>query len=88
MILLPGVEQDGAVVAAEKIREAIAGISVVGVDRKIAASVGVAVLPADGADVDDSHPQRGSRALHRQGARAQPGRAVHAEGRHRRGRSA
>ena len=51
MILLPGVDRDSVKVAAEKIREAVAKLKIVGVDRAITASLGVAVMPEDGADV-------------------------------------
>jgi len=51
MILLPDTDRAGAMVAAEKIREAVAKIKIVGVERAITASLGVAVLPDDGADV-------------------------------------
>ena len=52
MILFADVDRDGAGVAAEKLREAVGKVQVVGVERSISASVGVAVLPADGGDVD------------------------------------
>ena len=52
MILFADVDRDSAGVAAEKLREAVGKVQVVGVERSISASVGVAVLPADGGDVD------------------------------------
>jgi diguanylate cyclase (GGDEF)-like protein len=51
MILFADVDRDSARVAAEKLRDAVAGLQVVGVERALTASVGVAVLPADGGDV-------------------------------------
>jgi diguanylate cyclase (GGDEF)-like protein len=51
MILFADVDRDSASVAAEKLRGAVAKLQVVGVERTITASVGVAVLPADGGDV-------------------------------------
>lgn len=51
LLLLPDTDRDGAIAVAEKIREAITRISVVGVDRAITGSLGVAVLPAAGSDV-------------------------------------
>jgi diguanylate cyclase (GGDEF)-like protein len=51
MILFADVDRPSARVAAEKLREAVEGIKVVGVERAITASVGVAVLPEDGGDV-------------------------------------
>lgn len=47
LLLLPDTERDGAVLAAEKLRQAIASIKVSGVDRAITASFGVAVMPDD-----------------------------------------
>lgn len=51
LVLLPGADREGAVVAAEKLRKAIAAITVVGVDTPIRASLGVAVMPDDASDV-------------------------------------
>jgi diguanylate cyclase (GGDEF)-like protein len=51
LLLLPDTDRDDAFVAAEKVREAIAAITVVGVERAITASLGVATLPEDGADI-------------------------------------
>lgn len=50
LILLPGADRAGALVAAEKLRAAIAAITVAGVDTPIRASLGVAVMPEDAAD--------------------------------------
>jgi diguanylate cyclase (GGDEF)-like protein len=45
LILMPDTGADGAVAASEKIRVAIAALSVPGVERPITASLGVAILP-------------------------------------------
>jgi diguanylate cyclase (GGDEF)-like protein len=50
VILLPDTARQEAEVVAEKIRVAVASISVSGVTRPITASIGVAVLPDDAAD--------------------------------------
>ena len=46
-VVLPGTNSAGGLEAAEKLRAAIAEISIPGVDRRITASFGVAVLPDD-----------------------------------------
>ena len=51
MILLADVDRAGAKGAAEKIREAVAKLKIVGVERAIIASIGVAAMPDDGADI-------------------------------------
>jgi len=51
MILLADVDRAGAKGAAEKIREAVAKLKIVGVERAITASIGVAAMPDDGADI-------------------------------------
>lgn len=51
LILLPDADRDAALAAAEKLREAIAAITVVGVERAITSSLGVATLPTDGTDI-------------------------------------
>jgi diguanylate cyclase (GGDEF)-like protein len=50
MILLASTSRDGAEIAAEKIRLAIAGIKVPQVERPITASLGVAVMPDHAVD--------------------------------------
>jgi len=45
MILLADVDRAGAKGAAEKIREAVAKLKIVGVERAITASIGVAAMP-------------------------------------------
>jgi diguanylate cyclase (GGDEF)-like protein len=50
IVLLPGTDAAGAMVTAEKLRRAIAGITVPGVDRPITASLGVATFPDESAD--------------------------------------
>ncbi|MGB9185619.1 MAG: GGDEF domain-containing protein [Solirubrobacteraceae bacterium] len=50
IVLLPDTERGGALTFAEKLREAISTITVPGVDRRITASLGVAILPLDAAD--------------------------------------
>lgn len=47
IVLLPGADRDGAVVAAETLRLAIAGVDVPGVSLPITASFGVAAMPDD-----------------------------------------
>jgi diguanylate cyclase (GGDEF)-like protein len=47
LLLLPSTNREGALLVAEKLREAIARLTVPGVDRRITASFGVAVLPDD-----------------------------------------
>ena len=47
ILLLPDTDRDGAVTLAENMREAIAGLEVAGVSRRITASLGVAALPED-----------------------------------------
>ncbi len=44
-------DNSGAKGAAEKIREAVAKLKIVGVERAITASIGVAAMPDDGADI-------------------------------------
>ncbi len=51
-VLLPGTDRAGGLRAAEKIRAAIATISVPGVDRNVSASFGVAVMPDDAGEPD------------------------------------
>jgi diguanylate cyclase (GGDEF)-like protein len=50
ILLLPDTDRDGAVVVAEKLRQAIAAIDVVGVSRPVTASLGVAAGPEDAAE--------------------------------------
>jgi diguanylate cyclase (GGDEF)-like protein len=52
IVLLPDTDRDRAAVAAEKIRAAIAQITVSGVDREITASLGVATIPDHAGDGD------------------------------------
>jgi diguanylate cyclase (GGDEF)-like protein len=51
MLLLPGVDRDGALIAAEKVRKAVTRVKVADVDRTITASLGMALFPDDAADV-------------------------------------
>lgn len=51
-VILPATSREGGYQAAEKIRAAIAAISVPGVERRITASFGVAVLPDDAGEPD------------------------------------
>jgi diguanylate cyclase (GGDEF)-like protein len=48
--LLPDTGQDGAMILAEKLRKALTGLRIPGVDRQLTASLGVAVFPNDGGD--------------------------------------
>ena len=50
IVLLSATDRDGALVAAEKIRTAIAGINVPAVGRAITASLGLATFPDDASD--------------------------------------
>ncbi|MEA2129033.1 MAG: hypothetical protein QOJ85_1924, partial [Solirubrobacteraceae bacterium] len=50
VVLLPATGHDEAKVVAEKIRAAIEGLGVPGVDRKVTTSIGIAVLPLDAAE--------------------------------------
>jgi diguanylate cyclase (GGDEF)-like protein len=52
LILLPDTGASAASALIEKVRAAIASISMVQIDRAITASIGVAVLPDDGIDAD------------------------------------
>ena len=52
LVLLPATGPEGAEKAAEKIRAAIVGVGVRGVDRAITASLGVASLPVHAEDGD------------------------------------
>ena len=52
LVMLPATGPEGAEKAAEKIRRAIAAISVRGVDRTITASLGIASLPIHASDAD------------------------------------
>jgi diguanylate cyclase (GGDEF)-like protein len=52
IVLLPDTPADSAVVVAERIREAMAAISVPGVDRQTTASIGIATIPEHAADGD------------------------------------
>jgi diguanylate cyclase (GGDEF)-like protein len=50
IVLLPDTDRDGALISAEKLREAITKITIPGVELPITASLGVAMLPQDAAD--------------------------------------
>ena len=52
VMLLPGTNREGAVEAAEKIRAAVAQITVPGVDRQITISIGIALIPDHAGDGD------------------------------------
>jgi diguanylate cyclase (GGDEF)-like protein len=52
VMLLPATGREGAVVAAEKIRAAVAAIELPGVDREITISIGIAVIPDHAGDAD------------------------------------
>jgi diguanylate cyclase (GGDEF)-like protein len=52
LLLLAETSVDGAAAVAEKIRMSIAGIKVVGIDRDISASLGIAVMPDHAIDAD------------------------------------
>ena len=69
-VLLPGTDREGALKVAENMREAIAVLTVAGVDRDITASFGVAVLPEDAAGRPGAAARRRPRALPGEGERA------------------
>lgn len=50
LVILPGTDRAGAVVVAEKLRSALARVSVAGVEQGLSASFGVATYPADASD--------------------------------------
>ena len=50
LVLLPATDQEGAILLGEAIRRSVAAITVPGLDQRITASVGVALLPQDGGD--------------------------------------
>jgi diguanylate cyclase (GGDEF)-like protein len=52
VMLLPATDRAGAVAAAEKIRAAVAAITVPGVQRQITISIGIAVIPEHAGDAD------------------------------------
>jgi diguanylate cyclase (GGDEF)-like protein len=52
LVILPDTDRDGAVLVAEKIRLAIARVTLPGLGRSLSASFGVAGVPADSVDAD------------------------------------
>ena len=52
LILLPDTDREGAILVAEKLRQAIARIALSGIDRSLTASLGVATMPPEGCDAD------------------------------------
>ena len=80
----PDIDRDSASVAAEKLRAAVGASSRSSAwSETITASIGVAVLPADGGDVT-TLIRNADRALYAaKAAGSQPGRDVHARGRQR-----
>jgi diguanylate cyclase (GGDEF)-like protein len=67
LALLPETEASGAVIVAEKLRREISTLEILGVERRITASFGVASIPADAVDAD-SLVRAADRALY--GAKA------------------
>lgn len=63
VMLLPDTAADGAVKVAEKLRAALASVTVPGVDRRVTASFGIALCPGDAAD-PESLRRRADRALY------------------------
>lgn len=63
LVLLPNTDREGAMLVAEKLRRAIGGIVLPGLERPLSASLGVASLPADGGD-GDALMRLTDRALH------------------------
>ena len=68
VILMPGTDREGALVAAEKLRGAIASVKVAGVGGQVTASLGLAVLPDDAGD-SEMLMRRADRALYAAKAR-------------------
>jgi len=64
LVLLPDTDHDGAAHVAEKMRDAIAHITLEGIERQLTASFGVAALPHD-ADDGSSLLRSADRALYR-----------------------
>ena len=62
LVVLPATGPEGAELAAEKIRGAIAAMGMRGADRKVTASLGIASLPTHGSD-DDGLLRIAQRAL-------------------------
>jgi diguanylate cyclase (GGDEF)-like protein len=52
LILLPDTDRRGAIMIAEKIRAAMHGLQIRGLEQSVTASLGVATLPDDAVDVD------------------------------------
>ena len=52
LILLPDTDRRGAIMLAEKIRAAMHGLQIGGLEQSVTASLGVATLPDDAVDVD------------------------------------
>ena len=54
VMLLPSTDRDGAIAAAEKIRAAVAAITVPGIEREITISIGIALIPDHAGDAEGS----------------------------------
>ncbi|HEV2787356.1 MAG TPA: GGDEF domain-containing protein, partial [Solirubrobacteraceae bacterium] len=52
IMLLPSTDREGAIATAEKVRAAVAGLSVAGVEREITISIGIAVIPEHAGDTE------------------------------------
>jgi diguanylate cyclase (GGDEF)-like protein len=63
VLLLPGSDLPGAVIAAEKIQSALASISVASLERPVTASIGIAMVPEHGGD-PESLEKASDRALY------------------------
>jgi diguanylate cyclase (GGDEF)-like protein len=63
LVLLPDTDRDGAILVAEKLRQAIVRIALSGLDRSLTASLGVATMPPEGGDAD-ALLRLADRALH------------------------
>jgi len=70
--MLPGTDREGALKGAENLREAIAGLTVTGVERAVTASFGVAVLPEDAPEAQALLRGRRPGAVRGEGQRARP----------------
>jgi diguanylate cyclase (GGDEF)-like protein len=72
LVLLPATDKDGALLCAEKIREAIEKILIAAVERSITVSIGVAGVARSRRGRGESRAIRRSSVVHRQGQREEP----------------
>ena len=76
VVLLPETEFEDALALAERIRETVGrqrvSVGEIGETLSATVSIGIAMCPRDGSDIELPHPQRRSRRLPRQDPGAQP----------------